>query len=185
MTRESAESVPEYVVVTTTVVLRRDSDGVLESLVFRRRDEDAEGPGLWTIAGGKMSRKDWGRQRKTKSHPIWEGGLRRAAAREIKEEGGFDVPPDTLRLLEDGDVIFIRKSGTPTLVLTYWTLLAAESTVQLGREMTDYAWLKEKDLGKYAFIGDVADHVRRAMSACDEELRVNSEKAEAHMARAR
>ncbi|MBI4120784.1 MAG: NUDIX domain-containing protein [Parcubacteria group bacterium] len=155
-----------YVLVTTLVLLSRESDRSFAALALKRSDKDGEGPGLWTINGGKVSRKDWGRQVKTGSHVIWEGVLKRAAVREAEEESGILIDPSSLHTYEDGDVIFIRQNGTPTLVMTFWGLLPNRPVVQLGREQTDYAWVREENLGKYTFIGDVAEHIKGAMREC-------------------
>lgn len=150
-----------YVVVVTCVVLRRFPDGSLRTLIFKREDSEDEGPGLWTIPGGKVDRKDWGRPIITRSYKNWKGVIARAIKREVREETGLIL--SRVFMLESRDTVFIRKSGVPTLVLTFFALVDSGGRIGLGGNFKDSRWVERRELARFAFIGDVRTDIKKAM----------------------
>ena len=150
-----------YVVVVTCVVLRRFPDGFLRTLILKREDSEEEGPGLWTVPGGKVDRKDWGRPKITRSHKNWKGVIVRAIKREVREETGLIL--SRVFMLESRDTVFIRKSGVPTLVLTFFALVDSDDRIGLGGDFKDSRWVERRELARFAFIGDVGADIKKAM----------------------
>ena len=132
--------------VVTCVVIKKDPNtGADTALILKRSEKEKEGPGLWTIPGGRVRLSDLGEPLKINglSHNIWLGAkaLERAILREIKEEAGIKL--EFAFPFESRTKIFTRKDGTPTLVLVYWTACVPSTTVSLGGESTAYRWVKE------------------------------------------
>ena len=72
----------KYVEVVTCAVFSKSADGRLQALILKRSNKEKEGPGLWTIPGGKIERKDWGKEIQTGNTPVFEGVLDRATTRD-------------------------------------------------------------------------------------------------------
>jgi 8-oxo-dGTP pyrophosphatase MutT (NUDIX family) len=74
-----------------TVVLLRDGDKGLETLLARRSSKLAFHGGAWVFPGGRIDPEDYGDEPQN-----IERAARYAAAREAKEEAGVDVDPEAL-----------------------------------------------------------------------------------------
>jgi len=78
-------------VLAATVILLRDGDRGLETLMLRRNSRIVFG-GMWVFPGGRVDREDW--------EGVVAGdelaASRRAAARESIEECGLQVDPDSM-----------------------------------------------------------------------------------------
>ena len=78
-------------VLAATVILLRDGDTGLETLMLRRNSRIVFG-GMWVFPGGRVDREDW--------EGVAAGdelaASRRAAARESIEECGLQVDPDSM-----------------------------------------------------------------------------------------
>lgn len=153
-----------YIVVVTCIILRRNQNGKIEALIIKRSDEETEGPGLWTIPGGKVEREDWGNPRLTSTGRAWTGVLERAMAREILEEVGIKVCK--FFVMENIDVVFVRCDGKPTLVFRFWTSCSNKTQVRLGSDSTDDTWVPPNELSNYQFIGNVREDIEAAMREC-------------------
>ncbi len=152
-----------YVVVVTCVVVGHGADGTRRALVLKRSDDEKEGPGLWTIPGGKMERADWGEPTRMASHSVWKNVLARAMAREIGEETGIAVSPHECIFSAGEEVVFIRKNGMPTLVFRFILPYREIPVVRLGGESTEYRWVTEEELDAYSFIGNVREEIRKVL----------------------
>ncbi len=165
MSSKGEGNLPTYVLVVTCVLMRRNKEGILETLILKRSEKEAEGPGLWTIPGGKVDKSDWGKPRKAASHPVYEGILNRAVKREICEEVGIKKL-EKLVLMTKKDCIFVRKSGVPTLVMRFWGLCSYDVSVRLDGDCTEYKWITHAAITEHYFIGNVADDIKVAMQEC-------------------
>jgi 8-oxo-dGTP pyrophosphatase MutT (NUDIX family) len=74
----------------STVVVLRDSERGLETLLARRSSKLAFHGGAWVFPGGRIDPADYA------GSPDLEPAARRAAVREAKEESGVDVVAETL-----------------------------------------------------------------------------------------
>ena len=157
-----------YVLVVTCVVLREDSKNGLQALVLKRSETESEGPGLWTIPGGKVVEKDWGNPHLTQSsHTVWREVLRRAVLRELLEETGIEASPEGLVYLQGGDIVFKRRTGIPTLVVTFAHFFeGSPKEVRLDDSATAYAWVGEEELNEYPCIGDVTERIKETFFEC-------------------
>lgn len=153
------------IVVVTCVVLWKKQNGVTRALILKRSKEEQEGPGLWTIPGGKVRDIDLGEPKETASHRIWHGVLERALVRELQEETGISAEPENFFPLKEGDSVFERKDGTPTLVTTHYLFFWNKPDVRLDKGATKYLWASEEEIEKYPFIGGVRDDIKRALAA--------------------
>ncbi len=154
-----------YVVVVTCAILHKNSDGKIEGLILKRSMDEKEGPGLWTIAGGKVERIDWGVPIRTKGGKhVYCSVLERAMRREIFEETGLDLKK--VSLFRASNLVFIRTDGTPTIVFRFYAWCKDKSAVQIKDESTDYAWITEAELDNYTFIQNVGEDLRMIMRSC-------------------
>lgn len=153
------------IVVVTCVVLWKEQNGVTRALILKRSAEEQEGPGLWTIPGGKVRDVDLGEPKETSSHRIWRGVLERALVREVYEETGISVEPEHFFPLKEGDSFFERKDGTPTLVTTHYVFFWNKPDVRLDKDATGYLWASEEELEKYLFIGGVRGDIKKVLAA--------------------
>ena len=108
-----------YLLVVTCVVFRYHPRHGLQALLLKRSLCEKEGPGLWTVPGGKVDKKDHGVPLPGLSHTLFLGSLERAMAREILEETGIVLSEEEFTPLKNRNTVFIRQDGTPTMVLTY------------------------------------------------------------------
>ncbi len=144
-----------YVLVVTCVVLREDPVNGLQALILKRSEKESEGPGLWTVPGGKITKSDWGEPCYTiNGHAVWRSVLSRAVARELFEETGIEVSPESFTFLQDGDLVFMRKEGIPTLVTTFSLFFEGNPMeIRLDQDSVGYRWVSKEELGGYVLIG--------------------------------
>ena len=113
----SEKTAETYVVVVTCFVISGEDKNYRRVLIIKRPDDEPEGPGLWTIPGGKIEPDDW---KKVKNSAIsYEGAFKSACRRELLEETG--LVSDEFKLLSGLERMFFRQSGVPTLVLAFRT----------------------------------------------------------------
>jgi len=116
-----------------TVILLRDSeaDGSLEVLMLRRSENARFMPNVWVFPGGALDPEDG------------EGieGLATCARRELAEESGIDLHPET-------ELVTLARWVTPEVIKTRfdtWFFLAAglAGTIAIpdGEEMTAERWV--------------------------------------------
>ncbi len=116
-----------------TVVLLRDTDAGLETLMLHRTSKVAFG-GMWVFPGGRVEEAD---VHDTDADD--EPGARRAAVREAAEECGLVVEPDHLVSFSH----WTPPAETPRRYATWFFLARASAgEVQVdGGEIRDHAWL--------------------------------------------
>ncbi len=130
-----------------TVILLRDSDAGLETLMLHRTSKVAFG-GMWVFPGGRVEAAD--------QHPDDlddELGARRAAAREAAEECALVVDPSDL-------VAFSHWTPPPDTPRRYatWFFVARASAGDVsvdGGEIRDHAWLTPQEVLDRRHRGDV------------------------------
>lgn len=163
---EDLKKVLLYTIVVTCVILYQNPDGTLETLILKRGAKEEEGPGLWTIVGGKVEREDWGEAKKTRDgHTVWNGVLERAMKREGLEEIGVELESVSL-LPNNNDAVFERKDKTPTLVLRFYAFAGEKFAVKSRKEIKGYAWVGKDELddpNTYRFIGNVREDIQATM----------------------
>ena len=160
MKTKRAPELSRYVVVVTCVVLQKSKKGAWRLLILKRPANESEGPGLWTIPGGRVDPRDWGRAQKTDDgRRVWMNILKRACKREILEETGLTVRE--VIVMPGREKIFIRRDGTPTLVIVFRCFVAPSSEAK--RTKTACRWVAPSELGGYKFIGNVPDDIRFAL----------------------
>ena len=117
-----------------TVVLVRDGDDGLETLLLRRNSKIAFG-GMWVFPGGRIDESDW--QGVPPADELT--AARRAAVREAREEAGLTVAEATLVALSH----WTPPTLAPKRFLTWFFLAPATSdTVTIDRgEIHEHVWL--------------------------------------------
>ena len=107
-------------VVMTCVVIESGNKNDRRILIIKRSQGESEGPGLWTIPGGKVEITDWERLKKPDSkRNYFTGAFNKTCRRELKEETGLVT--NRFHYLAGQEVMFIRSTGQPTVVLSFWT----------------------------------------------------------------
>ncbi|BFM16057.1 hypothetical protein R50073_22400 [Maricurvus nonylphenolicus] len=90
MSTEQVPTPPEAFPAATVVIIR-DGDNGLETLLLQRAAAIKFAGGAWVFPGGRVDEADYG-----DDHTDIESASRRAAARECVEEAGVTVAPDQL-----------------------------------------------------------------------------------------
>jgi 8-oxo-dGTP pyrophosphatase MutT (NUDIX family) len=145
---------PRALVPAATVVLLRDGDEGLETLLLRRNSRLAFAGGHWVFPGGRMEPSDLasadlatafagladGDVDRVIDDPALTGAARRAAVRETQEETGLVLDEDTL-------VWFAHwtppPSGPRRFATWFFVTTAPEGAVLVdGGEIHDHVWLR-------------------------------------------
>lgn len=160
--RDDPPKFAKYTVVVTCVLIRKTSGGHKRAIILRRSTKESEGPGLWTIPGGRLKVCDWGKgaRLRSASHQLWVGILSRAIKREIMEETGIRV--NRVVFLHGREKVFLRKDGTPTLVLVFRASAGSKARAKIGKESIGLCWVSKRELGRYEFIGNVRSDILAA-----------------------
>jgi len=128
------EDAPVSPVPAATVILLRDTDDGLETLLLRRNSQLAFHGGSWVFPGGRVDPEDF--------DPARPDDIDRAAAvaavREAKEEAGLDVPVEALMYFSH----WTTPVGMPKRFSTWFYLAPAQDAhVEIdGGEIHDHAW---------------------------------------------
>ncbi|MDJ0376837.1 NUDIX hydrolase [Cryobacterium sp. PH31-L1] len=145
--------------VAATVVLLRDSSAGPEVLLLERPRHRGSFAGAWVFPGGGVDQGD--RRQADAAAPADDAGsvsrteaaeqlaARRAAVREVREETGLDVAPDSLV----ATALWVPPSSAPKRLRTWFYLTTAPpGTIELAEdEVIDYAWLRpEAALSRHA-----------------------------------
>jgi 8-oxo-dGTP pyrophosphatase MutT (NUDIX family) len=126
-----------------TVVLLRDGDHGLESLMLRRNAQLEFAGGMWVWPGGRIDPGDYPTGAPDESPATLEAAARRAAAREALEEARLVVDPDTLVWFSHWTPPVIA----PKRFLTwFFAAPAPEGAVEIdGGEIHGHAWMTPAD----------------------------------------
>ena len=164
--REDPPRLSKYTVVVTCVVFKKSNDGRKRALILKRSSKEKEGPGLWTVPGGRIKVHDWGKYMRIRgsSHKVWVNVLSRTIRREIREEAGIRVPK--VMLFQGREKVFLRKDKTPTLVLVFKAHVSSKTRARTGKESTGFCWVTENELDRYEFIGNVRSDILAAFKSC-------------------
>ncbi|MGZ4708717.1 MAG: NUDIX hydrolase [Acidimicrobiales bacterium] len=122
-----------------TVVLLRDGEQGLESLMLRRNAKLEFAGGMWVWPGGRIDPSDYPEGRPDDRPEVLEAAARRAAAREALEEADLVVDPDGLVWFSH----WTPPTMAPKRFLTYFFAgPAPEGAVQIdGGEIHGHAWM--------------------------------------------
>lgn len=125
-------------VKAATVVLLRDTDAGLETLMLRRNSKIAFG-GMWVFPGGRVDEADRGGLAPDDDL----GAARQAAVREAREESGLEIARDALAPLSH----WTPPAVTPKRFLT-WFFVAQAPAAQVvidDSEIKDHAWMSVRE----------------------------------------
>jgi 8-oxo-dGTP pyrophosphatase MutT (NUDIX family) len=130
---DAAESTP---IPAATVVLVRDRDGDVETLMLHRNSKLAFG-GMWVFPGGRVDPED------EAGATDDEDAARRAAVREAREEAGLECEPSSLVAFAH----WVPPGLAPKRFSTWFFVAPAPSgTVTIdGSEIHDSAWMRPAD----------------------------------------
>jgi 8-oxo-dGTP pyrophosphatase MutT (NUDIX family) len=126
-----------------TVVLMRDGEDGLESLMLRRNAKLEFAGGMWVWPGGRIDPADYPAGEPDDAPEVLEQAARRAAAREALEEADLIVDPR--------DLVWFSHWTPPVIApkrfLTWFFAgIAPEGTVQIdGGEIHGHAWMTPAD----------------------------------------
>lgn len=153
MTRDTEAAQPPMGVAATVVLLRDSADGP-EVLLLERPHHRGSFAGAWVFPGGGIDPGD--RLPTDAAAPAGSAGpapsplalaeaveqlaARRAAVREVREETGLDVGPETLV----ATALWIPPASAPKRMRTWFYLARspAGTIVLAEEEVIDYAWLR-------------------------------------------
>ena len=130
-------------VPAATVVLVRDGDQGLETLMLRRNARLAFAGGMWVWPGGRLDPDDWEGAEPTDDLAALEAAARRAATREAAEEAGLVVDPSTLVWFSHWTPPTIAPKRFATF---FFVAQAPRGAVHIdGGEIHAHAWLTPAD----------------------------------------
>ncbi len=151
----------QYMMVMTCVVIEGSRRRDCRVLIIKRSKKESEGSGLWTIPGGRIEPTDW---KKLKipglKRNYFTGAFEKACCRELREETGLVA--NKFHTLVGHEIMFIRSSGQPTIVLAFWTKKSKWQKIRLNPD--SHKWIKPDELDNYQFIGDVKNCIRTALN---------------------
>jgi len=126
-----------------TVVLLRDGDQGLESLMLRRNAKLEFAGGMWVWPGGRIDPADYPGGTPDDAPEVLEAAARTAAAREALEEADLAVDPDALVWFSH----WTPPAMAPKRFLTYFFAAPApEGAVHIdGGEIHGHAWMTPAD----------------------------------------
>ena len=155
-----------------TVILLRDSDTGVETLMLKRNSKVAFG-GMWVFPGGRVDDED-----RTDSDPDNLASARRAAVRESQEEAG-------LALEEAGLVAYSHwtpPSISPRRFLTWFFVTRApETEVSIdGGEIRKHEWMRPADALQRRDAGEIELAVPTFVTLHELSQRSATEDALAH-----
>ncbi len=122
-----------------TVILIRDADAGLETLMLRRNSKLEFVGGMWVFPGGRVDPEDW----KGVARDDEQEAARRAAIRESREEAGLEVAAANMLPFSH----WCPPAMTPKRFLT-WFFVAPASAGRVeidGGEIHDHAWMRPED----------------------------------------
>jgi 8-oxo-dGTP pyrophosphatase MutT (NUDIX family) len=122
-----------------TVILVRDAEEGLETLMLRRNSKLEFVGGMWVFPGGRVDPEDW----EGVSEGDEQAAARRAAIRESREEAGLEVVADAMLPFSH----WCPPAITPKRFLTWFFIApASEGSVEIdGGEIHDHAWMRPAD----------------------------------------
>jgi 8-oxo-dGTP pyrophosphatase MutT (NUDIX family) len=125
-------------VAAATVILLRDTDTGLETLMLRRNSKIAFG-GMWVFPGGRVDDED----RAGMAADDDLGAARCAAVREAQEESGLDISDANLAPLSH----WTPPAITPRRFLTWFFVAPAPATQVVidDGEIKDHAWMSIRE----------------------------------------
>lgn len=138
-----------HIIAVTGIVVR---DG--RFLIMKRSEKEKAYPGYWTVPGGKIVRHEYEKMPITPNSEGWYDIVASTLKREILEEANIQI--DDVKYLTD--MTFIRPDDIPVLVLSYWCRHKI-GEVQLGKDMTDYAWVTPEEAKGYNLIPGILDEI--------------------------
>jgi len=126
----------ETVIPAATVVLVRDGDAGIETLMLHKNSKLAFG-GMWVFPGGRIDAED------IEGAPDAETAAKRAAVREAMEEAGLPVSIDDLAWIAH----WTPPANAPRRFATWFFVgPAPEGVVTIdGGEIHDSAWMRPAD----------------------------------------
>jgi len=130
-----ANTSPTTPIPSATVILLRDRENSLETLLLRRNSKIAFHGGAWVFPGGRIDPED---------HPPEKEDMfmaaRQAAVRESYEEAGLTLTPEELIWISH----WTTPEGRPERYSTWFFMAAAkDEAVRIdGEEIHDHRWMR-------------------------------------------
>lgn len=124
-------------------------------LITKRAPHEKAFPNRWTVPGGKLETEDYTYRNKD-TDDCWYDVFEDLLRREVKEE--VDLEIENINYLTNAT--FIRPDNIPVLVISLYADYKS-GEVKLCEDMTDYAWVKADEVGKYDLIGGIDDEIKQ------------------------
>jgi 8-oxo-dGTP pyrophosphatase MutT (NUDIX family) len=136
-----------YLVVTGIIV----KDG--KYLITKRSPHEKAFPGLWTVPGGKLEKKDYfERPKDTSEH--WYNVFENLLRREVMEETGLEIK----NIGYVTSMAYIRPDGIPTIIVSLFADYSS-GEVKLCEDLTEYAWVSLEEAKNYELIEGIYEEL--------------------------
>lgn len=134
---------------STIIVISKDK----KALILQRPSNKSFG-NMWTVAGGKLDKKDG----VTISEDFRYHPAEFCARRELEEETGIKLWVDKIKYL-----CTIIAKNINRMIMSYYVVLdkdAKDVEVNITEETQNYVWITEKQVDKYNFIPDIGGEIK-------------------------
>ena len=137
-----------YVVATAIIV----KDG--KYLLLKRSPNETAYPGMWSVPGGKLERKDY-EQKPKDSEDAWYYVGERLVEREVLEEAGITIK--NIRYLTS--LTFVRPDNIPVVVLSYFADYDTGDVTLHDQSHTEHVWASVKEAKEYDLIPGIYEEI--------------------------
>ncbi len=148
-----------YFVANVVVYRRKDA----RCLILKRHEREKVHPGKYAVPGGKLEWADMDLRHPTRMNGDvidFENAIEDLIEREVKEEAGISLKPELIYL---NSVAFVRPDGIPVVLAKFAAEYKSGRVKIESDSFTDYAWVNEKEVMKYACIDGIQKEVKNTI----------------------
>ena len=138
-----------HYVVATAIVIKEG-----KYLLLKRSPQETAYPGMWTVPGGKLERKDYENKPKD-SEDAWYYVGERLVEREVLEEAGITIKD--IKYLTS--LTFIRPDNIPVVVLSYFAYHKNGEVILSDNSHTEYVLVSVAEAKSYDLIPGIYEEI--------------------------
>lgn len=137
-----------YVVATAIIV----KEG--KYLLLKQSPHETAYPGMWTVPGGKLERKDYESKPKDSEDARYYVG-EKLVEREVMEEAGIKIKD----IKYATSLSFIRPDNIPVVILSYFAHYDEGEVSLQDQSHTDYTWVTVEEAKGYDLIPGIYEEI--------------------------
>ena len=136
-------------------------------LIAKRADFKKNWPGMWTVPGGKLEKKDYENRKFDTKASHWYNVIENTIRREVKEEVGLEL--GSVEYLVS--LAFMRADDIPAVVISLYSEDYSGEVV-LNDELVEYKWVNLEEAKNY----DLIEGIYEELEIADKKLKNIKEK---------